>query len=236
MGTTLLTTGMVCVIAAIVGGGLTAVGIKFPPLKSLKRQLILAAFGVVLASAGLWISSRSIPRISGLHIAPVVPFPSAAFVAAPNGASAAKSSQRKQQARQVVNVQRYKPADATIPLAGIMDTTVTRRLLPGQCELAVSFTVPPPSADPTLGPFQYHVIMIYGSRRYGPNVSQVERLPESTFAPVQGNWKAGARVSFTVNVPRQYSDPGRGWEVHFCVGSAERCTPSPNLLTGAPLP
>lgn len=51
MTTTLLTTGLVCLIAAIVGGGLTAFGIKIPLLTSLWRQLLLGFLGVCLLVA-----------------------------------------------------------------------------------------------------------------------------------------------------------------------------------------
>ena len=48
MSSTLLTAGLACVIAAIVGGGLKAFGIEIPALKSGKRQLGLAIFGMAL--------------------------------------------------------------------------------------------------------------------------------------------------------------------------------------------
>lgn len=48
MNTTLLVLGLACVIAAIVGGGLKAAGFEFPAVASLRRQLLLAALGVVL--------------------------------------------------------------------------------------------------------------------------------------------------------------------------------------------
>ena len=49
MATTLLTTGLACLIAAIVGGGLKAFGIEIPILRSGKRQLALAGLGFILA-------------------------------------------------------------------------------------------------------------------------------------------------------------------------------------------
>ncbi len=48
MTTTILTTGLACLIAAIVGGGLKAFGIEIPVLRSGKRQLTLGAFGLIL--------------------------------------------------------------------------------------------------------------------------------------------------------------------------------------------
>jgi hypothetical protein len=44
----LLTTGVVCILAAIVGGGLKAFGIELPVLQSWGRQAILALFGLIL--------------------------------------------------------------------------------------------------------------------------------------------------------------------------------------------
>ena len=40
--------GLGCLIGAIVGGGLEFAGIKIPLLGSAKRQVLLAAFGVIL--------------------------------------------------------------------------------------------------------------------------------------------------------------------------------------------
>src|ERR1700688_4009584 len=54
MGTTLLTTGLVCVIAAIVGGGLRAFGFELPALQSGTRQGLLAIFGGILIVAGVY--------------------------------------------------------------------------------------------------------------------------------------------------------------------------------------
>jgi hypothetical protein len=48
MNTTIQLAGIACIIAAIIGGGLRAFGVDFPPLGSLKRQFLLAIFGIVL--------------------------------------------------------------------------------------------------------------------------------------------------------------------------------------------
>jgi hypothetical protein len=45
---TLAKIGIVCIIAAIVGGGLKAANIEFGPLESTGRQILLASFGLVL--------------------------------------------------------------------------------------------------------------------------------------------------------------------------------------------
>jgi hypothetical protein len=135
----------------------------------------------------------------------------------------------------IVPTQRYKPSDSTIPSAGAMDTLVTRNDLGGQYRLAISFTVPP---DPHMipGPFPFNLITVYGFRRYGPNGTSRTELPPSTFPSTQGNWNSGDRVTISVDVPKQFSDPVQGWEVRFCVGSSKGCIPSPNLLTGSPIP
>jgi hypothetical protein len=50
---TLVATGLACIIAAIVGGGLKAAGNEFPPIASLRRQVLLGALGLVLVPLGL---------------------------------------------------------------------------------------------------------------------------------------------------------------------------------------
>jgi hypothetical protein len=52
MQSTLITTGVVCIIAAIVGGGLKALGIEVPKLDSFARQALLGIFGIGLVVAG----------------------------------------------------------------------------------------------------------------------------------------------------------------------------------------
>jgi DNA-binding beta-propeller fold protein YncE len=48
--------GVVCLLAAVVGGGLKLFGIELPVLNSKRRQIILAGFGVVLIAACLvWV-------------------------------------------------------------------------------------------------------------------------------------------------------------------------------------
>ena len=61
MKTTLLIVGIVCIIAAIVGGGLRAFGIDFPLLNSKKRQLLLAIFGLVLIAVTLFVTKSPPP-------------------------------------------------------------------------------------------------------------------------------------------------------------------------------
>jgi hypothetical protein len=58
MSTTLLTTGLACMIAAIVGGGLRAFGVEIPLLQSAKRQGLLAGFGLILLVAAYAVAER----------------------------------------------------------------------------------------------------------------------------------------------------------------------------------
>lgn len=58
MNATLITAGVVCVIAAIVGGGLKAFRIELPVVHSLARQIALGVFGVVLLA---------VPNLHNLH-------------------------------------------------------------------------------------------------------------------------------------------------------------------------
>jgi len=68
LGSTLAVLGAACVVAAIVGGGFTAAGSSFPIINSLARQVLLAAFGLVLLVVGwLWrptISKPGPPRMT----------------------------------------------------------------------------------------------------------------------------------------------------------------------------
>lgn len=70
MDTTLLLLGIACIVAAIVGGGLRAVGFEFPLLKSLPRQIILAVLGVILiiASRSFQPSAQTKSIISNLSV------------------------------------------------------------------------------------------------------------------------------------------------------------------------
>jgi hypothetical protein len=59
MEATLITAGIACIIAAIVGGGLKAFAIEIRVLDSVRRQAALGAFGVLLLGAGLRLNSFS---------------------------------------------------------------------------------------------------------------------------------------------------------------------------------
>jgi hypothetical protein len=54
MQSILTTTGIACVIAAIIGGGLKAFGLEFPVLQSTRRQWMIGLLGAVLV-AGAWL-------------------------------------------------------------------------------------------------------------------------------------------------------------------------------------
>jgi len=58
---TLLTTGLACIIAAIIGGGLKAFGVEIAVLRSWKRQALLAMFGAMLIAAAYIIQRPAIP-------------------------------------------------------------------------------------------------------------------------------------------------------------------------------
>jgi hypothetical protein len=59
MSGTILGFGIVCLAAAIIGGELTAAGIKIPILHSLVRRALLGLFGLVLIAAANWTDVRS---------------------------------------------------------------------------------------------------------------------------------------------------------------------------------
>jgi hypothetical protein len=68
MDSTLLLLGLACIIAAIVGGGLKAVGFEFPALSSIGRQIGLAALGLVL----VLVSRSFVPNSSPITPPPEV--------------------------------------------------------------------------------------------------------------------------------------------------------------------
>src|SRR5262245_38003767 len=58
MTTTLLTTGLACVIAAIIGGGLKAFEIEIPVIQSFDRQVVLGLFGAALITTAYVIHTQ----------------------------------------------------------------------------------------------------------------------------------------------------------------------------------
>ena len=87
METTLITAGIACIVAAIVGGGLKAFSIEIHVLESGRRQAALGVFGAILLAAGFGWSALS--RAAGPE--PTAP-PSAATASARPPAPAASAS------------------------------------------------------------------------------------------------------------------------------------------------
>lgn len=54
--------GVVAILAGIVGGGLSALGVSTPVIASRRRQVVLAGFGLILAIVGALIS-RGAPEV-----------------------------------------------------------------------------------------------------------------------------------------------------------------------------
>lgn len=65
MDTTLLILGVMCIVAAIVGGGIQAAGFKFPVISSLPRQALLLIVGIGLIVYSRTISSPPPPPTPG---------------------------------------------------------------------------------------------------------------------------------------------------------------------------
>ncbi|HKV76716.1 MAG TPA: hypothetical protein VJP02_01160 [Candidatus Sulfotelmatobacter sp.] len=62
MNVTLEAVGVTFIAAAIIGGGVEAFGIKLPILNSIKRQVMLASFGVLLLILGFVLEAPETPR------------------------------------------------------------------------------------------------------------------------------------------------------------------------------
>jgi hypothetical protein len=56
--TTALSVGLACIIAAIVGGGLKALGVEIPTVDSIRRQIVLASFGVLLILTAVYLGRQ----------------------------------------------------------------------------------------------------------------------------------------------------------------------------------
>lgn len=57
MNLTIFLIGLACIIASIVGGGLTMAGVSIPPLRSVRRQAMLAAAGVVVIVVSFFVTT-----------------------------------------------------------------------------------------------------------------------------------------------------------------------------------
>src|SRR5215467_7511710 len=95
MAQTLLVVGLACIVAAIVGGGLTAFQVQMPALTSRVRQVMLAALGLVLIGASFFLGRPSgveAPQRAAApptSAAPPAATPSTAAAPAPSTAPAA---------------------------------------------------------------------------------------------------------------------------------------------------
>ena len=72
--TSLLVAGIVCMVAAIVGGGVRLLGAELPVLDSFARQAILFAVGVLFLLGSFWVSSAN-PTSAPTPTQPLVPPP-----------------------------------------------------------------------------------------------------------------------------------------------------------------
>jgi hypothetical protein len=89
--------------------------------------------------------------------------------------------------------------------------------------LKVTFVVP---NDPKIS---YDLITVYGTQFIGANRSRDHSYPS-----IRGHWEPNDQVTFAVQVPKEFTDPSKGWDLTFCVGSDAGCYPSTNLLTLIP--
>jgi hypothetical protein len=86
--------------------------------------------------------------------------------------------------------------------------------------LKVTFVVP---SDPKIS---YDLITVYGTQFIGAN-----RSHDHSYPSIRGHWEPKDQVTFAVQVPKEFTDPSKGWDLTFCVGSDAGCYPSANLLT-----
>lgn len=75
MNTTLILIGIVCIIGAIIGGGVKLVQIELSPVASLWRQLLLGCFGLVLIAAGVIAGQTNASPDKAATATPVKPGP-----------------------------------------------------------------------------------------------------------------------------------------------------------------
>jgi hypothetical protein len=222
MQTTLLTTGLVCIIAAIIGGGLKGFGIEVPLLQSLPRQFALGILGCVLVLIAL----RG--QLGGSSTAPAAAAPAPAPAAAQGNPASGTPVTRpvpKPSGEQGVTVH-YQVPD-TGPNA--MNIVVDRTTEADGYAYDVSFAVPKPPANGKKYAFSSVIV-------YGDKITNGKRtdIPPGVLPTKTGNWKSGDRVSVAFNLPKQYADPAQGWYLFLRVGSGSDYLISPDLFTGQP--
>jgi hypothetical protein len=71
----LVSAGIICLIAAVIGGGLKGLGFDMPALQSLPRQMLLGGLGVVLLGAGLVLRGSDAPAQPKAKAAEATPSP-----------------------------------------------------------------------------------------------------------------------------------------------------------------
>lgn len=108
----------------------------------------------------------------------------------------------------------------------LMNIAVTRWESETVYHLAVQFTLPEKIGYLSVS-YPLHRIAIYGSRRQ--RVERVE-LPKDTFPSIAGEWKGGDSVRFEFDLPKEYADQSKGWDLRFCIGDGSGCLRSSNLL------
>jgi len=97
--------------------------------------------------------------------------------------------------------------------------------------LEVSFLTPDASNE------TFNYLSVYGTR-----IVDGRRSNDTDFLVLHGDWKPNERIEFSVRVPKESTDPAKGWILTLCVGSEIRnpaqpgtltrmCHPSANVLT-----
>jgi hypothetical protein len=96
MNVAILSAGIACAIAGIVGGGLKAFGIEIPAFQSVRRQTLLFVFGVVLILIGLPIKLGLQPSPSDSKTTATPEKPAATATTPPTSAPLPDASKRSE--------------------------------------------------------------------------------------------------------------------------------------------
>jgi hypothetical protein len=103
-----------------------------------------------------------------------------------------------------------------------MNITVARSDWGDHSHLQIDFIVPTDESITNFNLIKIHGLQVERGRRLD--------LPQGTFPSVRGNLTPGDRVTLHADLPKTFADPDKGWNLTFCIGTAQRCSPSPNLL------